>query len=32
VESYTDLAEETAVLAARLIDNHPLPDGDKPSP
>ncbi len=29
VEFYPDLASKTAVLAARLINNHPLPDGNK---
>lgn len=29
VEFYPDLARKTAVLAARLINNHPLPDGNK---
>jgi hypothetical protein len=29
VEFYPDLARKTAVLAARLIRNHPLPDGNK---
>ena len=29
VEFYPDLARKTAVLAARLIPNHPLPDGNK---
>ena len=30
VEFYPDLARKTAVLAYRLINNHPLPDGNKP--
>ena len=29
VEFYPDLARKTAVLASRLIRNHPLPDGNK---
>ena len=29
VEFYPDLARKTAVLASRLIGNHPLPDGNK---
>ena len=29
VESYPDLARKTAVLASRLIGNHPLPDDNK---
>jgi death on curing protein len=29
VEFYPDLASKTAVLASRLIGNHPLPDGNK---
>ena len=29
VEFYTDLATKTAVLASRIIRNHPLPDGNK---
>lgn len=29
VEFYADLARKTAVLASRLINNHPLPDGNK---
>ena len=29
VEFYPDLAHKTAVLAARSINNHPLPDGNK---
>ena len=29
VEFYTDLATKTAVLAWRIIRNHPLPDGNK---
>jgi death on curing protein len=29
VEFYTDLASKTAVLASRIIRNHPLPDGNK---
>ena len=29
VEFYPDLARKAAVLAARLINNHPLPDGNK---
>jgi death on curing protein len=29
VEFYPDLARKTAVLASRLINNHPLPDGNK---
>ena len=29
VEFSPDLARKTAVLASRLIGNHPLPDGDK---
>lgn len=29
VEFYPDLARKTAVLAYRLINNHPLPDGNK---
>lgn len=29
VEFYTDLAAKTAVLASRIIRNHPLPDGNK---
>jgi len=29
VAFYPDLARKTAVLAARLINNHPLPDGNK---
>ena len=29
VEFYPDLASKTGVLAARLINNHPLPDGNK---
>ncbi len=29
VEFYPDLASKTAVLAARLINNPPLPDGNK---
>ncbi len=29
VEFYPDLPRKTAVLAARLINNHPLPDGNK---
>ena len=29
VEFYPDLARKTAVLAARLINNHALPDGNK---
>ena len=29
VEFYTDLATKTAVLASRIIGNHPLPDGNK---
>jgi death on curing protein len=28
VEFYPDLARKTAVLASRLIGNHPLPDGN----
>jgi hypothetical protein len=29
VAFYPDLARKSAVLAARLINNHPLPDGNK---
>jgi len=29
VEFYPDLARKTAVLTARLINNHPLPDGNE---
>ena len=29
MEFYTDLATKTAVLASRIIRNHPLPDGNK---
>ncbi|MCA1789040.1 MAG: Fic family protein [Thioalkalivibrio sp.] len=29
VEFYPELASKTAVLASRLINNHPLPDGNK---
>ena len=29
VEFHPDLARKTAVLASRLIRNHPLPDGNK---
>jgi len=29
VEFYPELASKTAVLATRLINNHPLPDGNK---
>lgn len=29
VEFYPDLATKTAVLASRIIRNHPLPDGNK---
>lgn len=29
VEFYLDLARKAAVLASRLINNHPLPDGNK---
>ena len=29
VEFHSDLARKTAVLASRLIRNHPLPDGNK---
>jgi len=29
VEFYPDLARKAAVLATRLINNHPLPDGNK---
>jgi death on curing protein len=29
VEFYPELARKTAVLASRLIGNHPLPDGNK---
>lgn len=29
VEFYTDLATKTAVLASRIIRNHPLSDGNK---
>lgn len=29
VEFYPDLARKTAVLAAQLINDHPLPDGNK---
>lgn len=29
VEFYTDLPTKTAVLASRIIRNHPLPDGNK---
>jgi death on curing protein len=29
VEFYPDLARKTAVLASRVIGNHPLPDGNK---
>ena len=29
IEFYPDLAHKTAVLASRLIGNHPLPDGNK---
>lgn len=29
VEFYPDLAAKTAVLASRIVRNHPLPDGNK---
>ena len=29
VEFYPDLASKTAILASRIIRNHPLPDGNK---